>query len=233
MFEVADYSEFFREEVEARRSKRPRHANVFLSRYDHMGQTALLHADVTRGHARFQAIEAGLDSMGLTRTREQKQAHSLFLHASLPWIYGKRVFESNASAIRNMHSEAPHCSNILVQCPRRFGKTTACALFCAAMLYHCTELTISVFSTGKRASSSMMDAVAKYLYAAFPDAAKHEARKNQEEFFLKHGATYARLFSYPSSVQVRFSSMPLVRMRHSSLPRSHLLPIGIKPDSTR
>ena len=52
---------------------------------------------------------------------------------------------------------------ILVCTPRRFGKTTAVSMWCAAMLACVPDMWISVFSTGQRASSSLLDQTAKFF----------------------------------------------------------------------
>ena len=60
---------------------------------------------------------------------------------------------------------------------------------------------ISCFSTGQRASSSLLDTVAKFI-CTMPDGDSRIAKKNQEQLFLRGNgpADVRRMFSYPSSV---------------------------------
>lgn len=85
--------------------------------------------------------------------------------------------------------------------PRRFGKTTSVAMFCAALLYCVPDMWISCFSTGQRASSSLLDLVAKFVCTR-EDGEGRILKKNQEQLFLKgsNAADVRRMFSYPSSV---------------------------------
>jgi hypothetical protein len=90
---------------------------------------------------------------------------------------------------------------VLVCTPRRFGKTTSVAMFCAALLYCVPDMWISCFSTGQRASSSLLDLVAKFVCTR-EDGEGRILKKNQEQLFLKGSdpADVRRMFSYPSSV---------------------------------
>ena len=90
---------------------------------------------------------------------------------------------------------------MLVCTPRRFGKTTSVAMFCAALLYCVPDMWISCFSTGQRASSSLLDLVAKFVCTR-EDGEGRILKKNQEQLFLKgnNPSDVRRMFSYPSSV---------------------------------
>lgn len=161
---------------------------------------------VAVGSRRFRSVAEALDKMGLARTPQQKRAHAMFLNACLPWIYGPSVFQSHRGAILEAHPHASNRPGVLVQCPRRFGKTTAAAMFCAAMLCNLPQVTISVFSTGRRASYALMAAVYRYLETLEPKIGTRTERKNAEELFVRScggAGELAKLFSYPSTVQAR------------------------------
>ena len=88
--------------------------------------------------------------------------------------------------------------------PRRWGKTTSVAMFVAAMLWCVPDMWISVYSTGRRASNSLAEMVAKFV-CHLDDGGGGEriSKRNQEELFLKGDTPEdtRRLFSYPSTVQ--------------------------------
>ncbi|KAK3252901.1 hypothetical protein CYMTET_37824 [Cymbomonas tetramitiformis] len=119
-----------------------------------------------------------LDVMGLERTTSQKTFHKAFLRATLAHIY------------------------VLIVTPRRWGKTTSVGMFVAALLLSTPEMWVSIFSTGQRASSGLLDMVYK-MVCAVPGGSARVARKNQEQLFIKGDEVLdvRRLYSYLSSVQ--------------------------------
>lgn len=159
---------------------------------------------VDDGHQMFLDIFRTLDCFGVRRTIQQKEFHAEFANACLPWIYGKEVFARHREDILKRHAlpSTSYTQNVLVQCPRRFGKTWCASMWCASLLWHLPHITISVFSTGSRASSSLCNQTYSFLNH-LPNAKKRIYKKNEENLFL-YGASkqdIRRLFSYPSSVQ--------------------------------
>jgi hypothetical protein len=134
------------------------------------------------------------------RSETQKQFHKEFVDASLPHIYGLE-FERNRSRILAQRQLKELQQEILVCTPRRFGKTTSVSMFCACLLMYCPNMWIAVFSTGQRASTSLLDLTAK-LVNAIEGGHEKILKKNQEQLFLKGDTPgdVRRLFSYPSSV---------------------------------
>jgi len=143
-----------------------------------------------------------LDSFGLERTASQKSFHRAFLSATLAHIYGPADFERHRERILRAHNMTAPAFEVLVVTPRRWGKTTSVAMFVAALLLSTADMWVSVFSTGQRASSSLLEQVYK-LICTIPNAAQRILRRNQEQVFVR-GDTLndvRRLYSYPSSVQ--------------------------------
>jgi len=134
------------------------------------------------------------------RSAEQKQFHESFVDASLPHIFGLD-WERNRSRVLAGRNLKELQQELLVCTPRRFGKTTSVSMFCAAMLMYAPNTWISIFSTGQRASTSLLDLTAK-LVNAIPGGASRISKKNTEQLFLKGDTPgdLRRLFSYPSSV---------------------------------
>jgi hypothetical protein len=73
---------------------------------------------------------------------------------------------------------------VLICCPRRFGKTTAVSMFVAALLYCVPDTWISCFSTGQRASTTLLDQAARF-FNTLPGAKDKVLKKNQEQFFTR------------------------------------------------
>src|SRR6185312_16761430 len=71
-------------------------------------------------------------------------------------------------------------SLVLALFPRRFGKTIAVACFIAVMLVVVNGITISTFSTGKRASGSMMEEIIRIL-AGHESIMQRIVKQNEEK----------------------------------------------------
>lgn len=145
------------------------------------------------------------DGEFVQRTETQKKFHTAFIEATLPHIYGVHDFERHYERILRDHNIEKLQQEVLICTPRRFGKTWSVSMFCAALLLCTREAWISVFSTGQRASSYLLENVAKFVKSC-PDGQSRILKHNKEELYLR-GTTPEepprRLYSYPSSVQVR------------------------------
>ena len=87
--------------------------------------------------------------------------------------------------------------------PRRFGKTTAVAMFAAAVAMTMPTVEIAIFSTGRRASSKLLEQIAELVLNNNPEMAEAVGKNNQESFWLKHATangtnSLAKINSYPS-----------------------------------
>lgn len=157
--------------------------------------------DELRGDKEMKLLCKTLDEMGYERTLTQKQFHQNFIGASLHSIYGEDFYRYQARILAE-HGLDEARTEILVCTPRRFGKTTSVSLFVAAMLWSVSEAWISVFSTGQRASTMLLDLTFKMIMK-MPEARSRILKKNQEELFIRDPDPTKpprRLFSYPSSV---------------------------------
>lgn len=91
--------------------------------------------------------------------------HDHFLQAILPLIYGAEWSVVSERVLRDFGIQRLR-PEVLVQTPRRFGKTTSIAMFCAAVLLNIPDIRICIFSTGKRASGSLMAEIVSMLTKA-------------------------------------------------------------------
>ena len=197
--EACDYLPYIR--ACAAKARAPRAVAGLKRRLD-----AFVNADVgnqkVAGDSRVKRVMETLDMFeGYIRSPSQREFHTNFLHACLPHIYGTVDFENNRERILREHSLEDMDYEILVCTPRRWGKTVSVSMWCAALLYHVPDMWISVFSTGQRASTSLLDLTSK-LFLQLPNAKDRILKKNQEQFFIKGDSPsdMRRLFSFPSSV---------------------------------
>ncbi len=188
----------------------------------------------SQGHKRFQNVMKYLDSFGFERSAEQRLFHQWYIQAALPFIYGPEWPTVQASVLESIGlKKIDNC--VLCMAPRRFGKTWAVAMLCAALLLGVPGIKICVFSTGRRASSSLMGEVKKFI-DCIPGATQRILTENQEQLHIAPRAVIrkgawgtheifkdteiSRLSSYPGTVDGKFYFIllpPAVRehTRHS------------------
>ncbi|KAK3234670.1 hypothetical protein CYMTET_55220 [Cymbomonas tetramitiformis] len=163
------------------------------------------------GDEYIRKLKVCLDQFGLERTASQKMFHKAFLGATLAHVYGTNDFERHRTRILKENDMQDPSFEVLIVTPRRWGKTTSVAIFVAALLMSVADMWVSVFSTGQRASSSLLEQVYK-LICYLPDGSSRILRRNQEQIYVKgiDSSDVRRLYSYPSSVQGERSLCPLV-----------------------
>lgn len=141
--------------------------------------------------------------------------------AIMPAVY-KDEWETNASRVMEMHKIDRVGRFCMFNTPRRMGKTIAVSAFVVSVLIGAPGIEISVFSTGQRASSSLMETV-KRMMSVMPDLQRRICREDQENLYiaakpLPHGCsakseaanrartltTTSRLHSFPDSVEGQF-----------------------------
>ena len=165
-------------------------------------------SEVLRGDSVLARLYIALDSCGLERTSTQRFFHKTFVLSVLPWIYGKKDFSRFRERIllqNGIASSEKYNQFTLISTPRRWGKTTSVAIFCAV-----PDAWISVYSTGRRASKSLSDMVYKFLKRLEENADMQKSNvliKNTEELFYQGtvASDVRRMYSYPATVQVRRS----------------------------
>jgi hypothetical protein len=135
----------------------------------------------TDGDARYKKINEALDQMGLQRTDYQRQFHRMVLVACMAKIYGSH-FDMCRSRIMKEHGIKEFRSEVFVVTPRRYGKTTMVAMVVAVLLVYVPGIKVCIFSTGKRASTSMLSLVASFIHKLGQE--RRIVRQNQEELYI-------------------------------------------------
>lgn len=97
----------------------------------------------------------------LYRTPEQKHFHQVFLASCMRVIYGKD-FEKERHRVSNKYKFKSRKQQVLVCCPRRFGKTFSTAFFCVVIAMVLSDIEISIFSPGKRQSVALMGVIVDF-----------------------------------------------------------------------
>lgn len=135
------------------------------------------------------------------RSIQQKQFHDLFVAASIKNIYKKKFVTEYSNIMRdNPQFGGDLNQNVIVTCPRRFGKTFGTAMFIAAYLMSISYAEVAVFSPSKRQSTMLLEKV-----NAFVQILGGQGRvetKNQEKLFLTGNSQrdIRKSFYYPAVV---------------------------------
>jgi hypothetical protein len=88
-----------------------------------------------------------------------------------------------------------------------------------------------VFSTGQRASTSLLDLTSK-LFLQLPNAKERIMKKNQEQFFIRGDSPSdtRRLFSFPSSVAGLKGQGAFSKLRWATKPEQNKNRCSVKLD---
>lgn len=154
------------------------------------------------GDVRLTKIRMFLDNVkGYDRSEMQKQFHESFLQAVALHLY-KDDPEVDMDKIMSMNEWPNLKQQCLCLTPRRFGKTTAVAMFVASYFLSVEKAQLCIFSTGKRASDGMLDKVHEFiklideqLGTNFDKSCK---RKGEFLFYYGEGNDVRKVASYPS-----------------------------------
>lgn len=144
-------------------------------------------------------ISASLDSGGLSD--HQKTFCESMLKACIRSVYGDDFYsKSNEIMERNgWDKNVIPKDQILIACPRRFGKTYAVSFFCASILIALPSARIAVFSPSKRQSIMMKETILKFIKQV--DLGRTLLyRVNEEKIILRNGNDERELRAYPCNV---------------------------------
>jgi len=155
------------------------------------------------GDIRLTNIRHYMDHVkGYDRSEMQKQFHESFLQAVALHLY-KDDPEVDMDKIKSMNEWPNLKQQVLCLTPRRFGKTTAVAMFVASYFLSVEKAQLCIFSTGKRASDGMLDKIHEFIKLIDEDLGTNHDKccKRKGEFLFYHGEganDVRKVASYPS-----------------------------------
>tara|TARA_B100000900_G_scaffold302464_1_gene261023 strand:- start:318 stop:1076 length:759 start_codon:yes stop_codon:yes gene_type:complete len=162
-------------------------------------QRARASTSTLHGDKRIAAIEKTLTQMGLERSRVQKLFHKRFIQACATHLFSDDVVSMREVMKRYKWPDTKQSTLILT--PRRFGKTTSIAMFCGAYILSVPRCEVCIFSTGKRASTKLLELIST-LVKRVPNGAERICKANQEELWVRGDTPddTRKLSSYPSAI---------------------------------
>jgi len=151
------------------------------------------------GHGRLVQLRDILENgYEWKRSNTQRRFHEAFLNSCARYLYSHDASPPDFREIMDKN----HWIDIRQQClcmtPRRFGKTVAVGMFVGAMALVVPGCEQAIFSTGRRASSKLLELVSS-LVAQVPGGADRVVKSNQETVWISHPCgTVSKINSYPS-----------------------------------
>jgi len=155
-------------------------------------------ATISLGEQRLAAIRNLLENdFKWKRSKTQKRFHESFLNSCIRFLYSEDTNAPDYSTILEVNNWQDLRQQCLCMTPRRFGKTVSVGMFVTAMalVVPCEQ---AIFSTGRRASSKLLELVSSLLQQV-PGAAERIVKSNQEMVWVSHPCgRISKISSYPS-----------------------------------
>jgi hypothetical protein len=132
-------------------------------------------ADFADGFTRMEKCRMALDALdraGWKRSYFQKKFHEAFMASCARAFFkidGPGAFQRSFQKIMEVNGWNDLNQEILISTPRRFGKTISVSMFSAALLFSCSAVELSIYSTCKRISQKLLRNVVKFLDLIYED----------------------------------------------------------------
>lgn len=154
--------------------------------------------NISLGEQRLQQMRDILEN-GFTwkRSKTQRRFHESFLNACVRFLYAEDTNAPDYAAILEKNQWSDLRQQCLCMTPRRFGKTVAVGMYVTALALTspCEQ---AIFSTGRRASSKLLELVVSLLNQV-PGASDRIVKSNQEMVWISHtSGRLSKISSYPS-----------------------------------
>jgi len=134
---------------------------------------------------RLRKILSDSEVFGVTRGDIQVMFHEEFIQACLSIIY-RGEWDQNFDEIMRSNRVISNARERFIICPRRFGKTWSVAMFCAAFFWCMPNVTVAIFSRGKRMAQKLMYLCIRYLLK-LPGFKEFVKTSNSEQVVIQFG----------------------------------------------
>jgi hypothetical protein len=151
-----------------------------VSMYQSLVQVSTQSTDQCVGEQRYRAAVRQLNQFSLVRTTHQMQAHNAMLQICCAHIYGEDFLRCRPRLFNRFRIQHFRMATLMLF-PRRFGKTTAVALFLATLLDVCRGVKIVIVSPTQDVSNMLLSATRKFFYEI--ENAKERTITNQSKYF--------------------------------------------------
>jgi hypothetical protein len=183
---------------------------------DDMDRTGLQDDIVTdtyiEGDNEFDALVLSLDSLSFMgepfiRAGHQRMFHNKMIKAVMPLIYRKswdRAYERILRK-RGFGDQATVKQEVIISCPRQYGKSLSVASFMAALLYTQSGMRIIVVSRTQRQAQELTERIWAF-FCTLPGGTAMKIKKNSEQLIVsktgdKHDPLQNRLTCIPGNAE--------------------------------
>lgn len=132
------------------------------------------------GARRWALLQRTLDSLntnGGKRSLDQTRFHEAMLISCASLVMGRENFLAEREGLLAQLGRADFPFGTLILCPRRWGKSTSVAMFCASILYVCPRVRLLVMATQRKSSGLLMKATL-YYYTQLPGGSARVLENN-------------------------------------------------------
>lgn len=141
------------------------------------------------------------DDIGYPRSKHQRLFHKAFTGACIKKILGSDYGAVLEKVIKQYDIQST-TSDVVITCPRRFGKTIGLAQFVAALVLTMDTIEISIYSTAKRASSRLIEKIRDFIILLGGREAIIKFSNNELLEVKGPNGKSSFIGAYPSSVAV-------------------------------
>lgn len=153
------------------------------------------------GDERVKMLKYWLDHVGIVRHEFQIKFHDAMIKAGLKKIY-EQEWATQYEQILAKYGIDKHIAELLIMCPRRYGKTFSVASFAACYLWCIPNCEIPIYAAGERAAKKLM-ILARSFLRHMPGYEEKIQYKNNQELVLDFGnGDIRKLCAYPCSTTV-------------------------------
>jgi len=138
-----------------------------------------------RGYKALALLKLLLDSFGYERSQDQVTFHDAMIITILPKLFGDE-WATNSVHVMEQFKLQKIDYEVAIMCARRWGKTMSVAMFLSAVEL-AVPIKATVFSTGSRASGSIMGMVIQ-MVKSLPGCAERICGENKEQLYIAQAA---------------------------------------------
>ena len=134
------------------------------------------------------------------RSDHQRIYTEAMLRASARIMYGNQFFVNAAEILRRNNWETMPRQEVLLACPRRFGKTWATSMFVACFCMAVPKCSVCIFSPSKRQSILFKETVGQFI-KSIKGGSEMIIKQNEESIFLRgdDSSDVRKVNAYPAS----------------------------------
>jgi hypothetical protein len=192
-------------EYQEQRQAQDHEERKLVPAYDALTSSGNQFTTVSVGEQRYQLAVQQLDRFTLPRSTHQIQAHDAMLQICCSHIYGVDFLRCRPQLMKQFKIQAFSMATLMLF-PRRFGKTTAVAMFLATLLAVCRGIKIVIVSPTQDVSNMLLSAARGFFYE-IPDAEDRTVTNQAKCFSVAYMGEFANVSKQTQLATGRINSL--------------------------